>query len=384
MSCTPKYAALGDISQYNAGLPPKVGIISDIDTFGDSGDVFAHVSWRNLFDFLASNEKTRHNIVAMASQILLRGKVQKIESRGKSIQFTLDLTGLDTAKLEKGFGIKATGSLTFNLVYATESTRVPAKVLTPEKLKCIIRNVAVPAMMTAGRMAATSSAIGFDIMAKDLKKVNELALLNAKTEETAYTGKSWKEIVEDCGMDEELLKQWDNLLETARDNSVSSWIKVSSMSSASVTQKEIYQIDLDCFPGTILWAGVHTMMTDVANKRKAVEVTADLRARYENSNFYGDFKRKQLPRNLITTKTDAYINCLKACGPLMARYLKASTGVSSAEVTAIDFVTNEVNKKYNEATEKYRPKSGGTTSDDPQVVQQEILKKVNKVAEKIA
>lgn len=64
------------------------------------------------------------------------------------------------------------------------------------------------------------------------------------------------------------------------------------MAAGCLSSKEIYDYDESIIPGCVFWSGVMAMMTDSRNKLTAATVTADKKARFENSNFYGDFKKK--------------------------------------------------------------------------------------------
>lgn len=157
------------------GLAEQTVNLEPQTSFGQSGDMFDHLPWRNVFILLSQMPDAFNQLLCLANNLLLRGKSYKINHKASCLKFSvpLDHVNVRSNDAKKMFGNKTIFSLYLNM--ATESSKVGSKCLTPERMKCLFRVILTPMLVQEGRLPATSESIGYANLSKIFEKLHNLA-----------------------------------------------------------------------------------------------------------------------------------------------------------------------------------------------------------------
>lgn len=309
------------------GLVPTHEDVPSADNFGESGDVFDHLLWRNVLAILWTFSKTRKYLLGLISMFCMRGKGIRVQHKGSAVVYNLPLPEIDDDERKRFKDILGNG-LTYPLTinFPRESSKVPAAALTMERFKCVTRSYTVPEMLKEKRLTSVCSASGYEDLFKGFMIYLEVAAMASKaTDKAKFT---WPE-----GEPEFWNAYLTRLPVTTR-----RWFTAPAIAAGSISTKEVYPEDECAVAGTIYWTGINAMMTDAYNRIRAGSETLDIKTRLEKSAFYSDFKRKMAARNIHEVHSQDYIQFLDAASSLISRYLRRGSNMSADESRILDSI----------------------------------------------
>lgn len=148
---------------------PARHVLEGTDSFGDSGEVFNHMAYRNMFFCLWNYEKSRRALRRLAHNLLIRGKTDKTEHGGQCVDYTISLPPTDP-KGERlpshNIFIGYRDNLTLRVNYAKGDSNVPANALTPERVKCLLGPFIVDDFLSSRRFPAAAESNGYANMVR--------------------------------------------------------------------------------------------------------------------------------------------------------------------------------------------------------------------------